>query len=313
MAIIDPVGFLSGERIGACSDEAQYHWPRLVAASNSFGRIKLDYESIISTVYRSIKKPPTPEKLAILLAEYRDNFLLFIYVTPKGETWGEWLIPDHLKSKYHTAADRRSPQPPKEELELYRQSYVESIKHKSSKFNDILKPLSKTPILKVNSEISKTAAVVNGIGIDDVKGNTNTLAQPSVERTTPEPISAERIFKQYPRHRRVGKGAALKAIDKAAHRLRDGEMCEQGAIPLQQAYEMLKQAVEAYARSPAGNAGEFTPHPATWFNQSRYLDDPLTWKKTNSGKEQRYEHEGKYQRLQRELAMDEAAFGATGA
>ena len=32
-----------------------------------------------------------------------------------------------------------------------------------------------------------------------------------------------------------------------------------------------------FAGSAAGNKGTFTPHPATWFNQERYLDDEQEW------------------------------------
>jgi hypothetical protein len=187
VAIIDPVGFLCGERIGNCSDEAQYHWPRLVAASNSYGRIKLDYEFIVETVYRSIRKKPSPEKLAEFLMDYRDNWLLFVYTTDAGETWGEWLIPDHLQRNYHTAADRRTPAPDLEAKEAYRQKYLESVrekKTKSNRFNDIFKPLLKTEILNTSSEISQSIARV-GLGREgmDRDGNTKTST------TTPQASS----------------------------------------------------------------------------------------------------------------------------
>src|SRR5580704_140055 len=51
---------------------------------------------------------------------------------------------------------------------------------------------------------------------------------------------------------------------------------------------MLHEKVTRFARSPAGNAGHFTPHGATWFNQARYLDDERDWqfganRETNRG------------------------------
>lgn len=84
------------------------------------------------------------------------------------------------------------------------------------------------------------------------------------------------IYEEYPR--KQGKGAAMKAIQKAVARLVKGEHGESAMEP-RQARILLFRAVQAFARSPAG-AGEFVPHPATWFNDSRYLDDRNTW---NSG------------------------------
>ena len=44
----------------------------------------------------------------------------------------------------------------------------------------------------------------------------------------------------------------------------------------------LLAITERYAKSPAGNAGQFTPHPATWLSQARYDDDPREWEKERS-------------------------------
>ncbi len=88
----------------------------------------------------------------------------------------------------------------------------------------------------------------------------------------PDPI--EEIYKAYPR--KVGKAAAIRAISRALQQVK------KGGIPLREAEIYLFRRVQSYARSPAGNDGEFTPHPATWFNQGRYDDDPQEWqKKTN--------------------------------
>src|SRR6476620_8160014 len=42
----------------------------------------------------------------------------------------------------------------------------------------------------------------------------------------------------------------------------------------------------AFARSPAGNRGNLTPHPATWFNQGRYDDNPTEWEQIGDGTNQ---------------------------
>ncbi len=56
---------------------------------------------------------------------------------------------------------------------------------------------------------------------------------------------------------------------------RDGENKMHMGWP-EAVYFLLEKTAE-YARSDAGNQGIFTPHPTTWFNQSRYLDDVRDW------------------------------------
>jgi hypothetical protein len=81
---------------------------------------------------------------------------------------------------------------------------------------------------------------------------------------------AEEIYSVYPR--KVGKTDALKAIRKAITR-------ELKAHP--RAAEYLKSRTLQFAKSDAGNRGEFTPHPATWFNQERYNDDDREWQRSD--------------------------------
>jgi hypothetical protein len=89
----------------------------------------------------------------------------------------------------------------------------------------------------------------------------------------------EHIYAAYPR--KEGHRGGIKAISKAVARLRKGEA---GLTPmeLRDAREYLWRRVRAYARSPAGQRGDLAliPHPATWFNQSRYLDDDAMWQST---------------------------------
>lgn len=95
-------------------------------------------------------------------------------------------------------------------------------------------------------------------------------------------MSREReLYKLYPRH--VAQRVAEVAIAKALARLDNGterlDLIERNnALQLyRDGFTFLKQAVECYASSPAGKRDSFTPHPSTWFNQSRYLDDPGEW------------------------------------
>ena len=140
MAIINPDGLFSGERLAQCSDEAQLHWPRLFTASNSLARLELDYHKIIDKVYAGFRLKPSEVQLSSWLTEYNHNFLLFVYDGPDGSLWGQWLTDKAYLSKYQTAADRRSPAPKEESMEAYRQEYVSTKKSKSLRINGFFKP-----------------------------------------------------------------------------------------------------------------------------------------------------------------------------
>ena len=71
------------------------------------------------------------------------------------------------------------------------------------------------------------------------------------------------LYNLYPR--KVGRAAALKAIERAVKK--DG-------------WGPVKDAVEEYARCTSQwpeSERDYIPHPATWFNGARYLDDRSEW------------------------------------
>jgi hypothetical protein len=78
----------------------------------------------------------------------------------------------------------------------------------------------------------------------------------------------EEIYLAYPR--KIAKAAALKAIRIAVKRMQERDANED-------AYTFLLERTRLFAASADGNKGRFTPHPATWFNQERYLDDEQEW------------------------------------
>jgi hypothetical protein len=92
-------------------------------------------------------------------------------------------------------------------------------------------------------------------------------------------LSIEDIYREYPR--KVGKRVALTAILKASTRILQGECLN--VLDSQKALEVLLDRTKKFAGSLAGQAGEFTPHPSTWFNQSRYLDDEREWNRSRDG------------------------------
>lgn len=82
-------------------------------------------------------------------------------------------------------------------------------------------------------------------------------------KPTAKLAEVEAIYQSYPR--KVGKAVALKAIAKA---MQNGN-----------SYAVLLDAVQEFATSPAGKAGQFCPHPATWFNRESFKDDRREWKR----------------------------------
>ena len=78
---------------------------------------------------------------------------------------------------------------------------------------------------------------------------------------------AQEIYSLYPK--KVGRPKAIAAILKALR---------------SEPFEDLRTATSRYAaawKDALPEERQFCPHPATWFNQERYLDDPTTWKRSN--------------------------------
>lgn len=76
---------------------------------------------------------------------------------------------------------------------------------------------------------------------------------------------AESIYLTYPK--KVGRKTALKSIERA--------MKAFGADKLMAATVAYAEAVKLWPEADR----QYVPHPATWFNQGRYEDDPSTWKR----------------------------------
>ena len=140
------------------------------------------------------------------------------------------------------------------------------------------------------NDVVKTDAVrqfsLHPLQILNTQSNTQSNTSSSTESTTqPGPprvsdsrwikLSAERIYQLYPR--KVARGAAIAAIVKALARLPEEPIDD----PLDDPESWLMEKVRHFSLTPAGMAGQYCPHPATWFNQSRYLDDPAEWQRSN--------------------------------
>ena len=79
--------------------------------------------------------------------------------------------------------------------------------------------------------------------------------------------NVERLYQEYPR--KIAKPVALKAIRAALGKA---------------SYDVLMEAVQAYAKARIGQEKQYTPHPSTWFNQERWNDDRSEWAANANGK-----------------------------
>ena len=82
------------------------------------------------------------------------------------------------------------------------------------------------------------------------------------------------IYDSYPR--KVGRKAAIQKIEAAVV-----DVMEKQACSALEAGQILLTQTHLFAKSAAGQRGEYTPHPSTWFNQGRYNDDPKEWERNN--------------------------------
>ena len=75
---------------------------------------------------------------------------------------------------------------------------------------------------------------------------------------------ADAIYRAYPKS--VGKPAALREIRRALR---------------EHPFDYLLERTELFARI-CNAPPEYIPHPATWFSQQRFNDDPATWHRSNA-------------------------------
>lgn len=113
--------------------------------------------------------------------------------------------------------------------------------------------------------LSQTSVRVKGKGKGKGKGNNNKKEKNSKSASKEE---VNQIYKAYPR-----KVAPKKAKQKIEIALRDVK------------FDKLLRTVQLYAAAVEGKEKRYIPHPATWFNQGRYDDDPSEWIEEKEEKE----------------------------
>jgi hypothetical protein len=274
--LIDPRGLLYGERIGACSDDAQLHFPRLMAASNGYGRIEMSYTNLVKTVYAHFSVKPTKEQLQAWFREYHQHFLIFIYRTAEGATWGQWDVPKKMLPRYKTAEDNRSPAPQEAEYAAYQEQHIASKRAKYLTSDDSLS------ISEDFGNVPKTSegfgGFLHGIGIGIGIGEEQKQASPSASRGLS--IRAQysednvlSIWALWPV--KSGKQEGLRSIRKA--------LAQRASSGIENPAEDLRARVVTWLawhsrQLASGNFVAPIGYAQGWFGdkQRRYLDDAAT-------------------------------------
>lgn len=143
----------------------------------------------------------------------------------------------------------------------FRMVVSEPPKEVTPKAPDLLMGLTgdtKPPVNRVNNYLLTGLTPKGSPPVNRVNTNKETLPKEILKET-----AAEEIYQAYPL--KVGRPQALKAILKASRK-----------FPMAVLFDRTK----AYAAARNGDT-EFMPHPATWFNQERFNDDPSTWVRQN--------------------------------
>lgn len=131
MSVIDAAGLFGGDRFDLVSDEARLYWPHFWCASNTAGRIELNYRKLCASAFGRWKKRPTEEKFWSIIAEYRDGYLLFVYEV-EGGIWGAWDTSEKFLPRHKHAADLRSPAPAVRDFLEWKNEYVAKKNAKSN-------------------------------------------------------------------------------------------------------------------------------------------------------------------------------------
>lgn len=168
MSYIDPDGMFNGDRMGLLSDDAKLFWPYFWCASNTVGRIELNFRKVLGRAFHHFKAPPTEHQFWTWLREYRDAHLLFIYKNQEA-VWGQWDVQKRFLPQYSTAADKRTPEPPLEDFQKWREAYLSSKKEQSSNSiaNQMFTNLSQVykDLEEVSEKTSQEFCIGKGIGI----------------------------------------------------------------------------------------------------------------------------------------------------
>jgi len=182
MAIIDAEGLFGGERLAALSDKARLYWPWLYTACNGYARMEMNPRTIIRRCFSGFQDPMTEQQLIVILSEYVENYLAFVYEID-GQQWLQFDTPAKLLPRHKTKKDESSPNPSAETRKAFDSGYLAWKRRKSL-------PLLYT---RENRELFRGDArgigIGIGVGIGIGEGNDNGIVSDPIP---PPPIDPEK-------------------------------------------------------------------------------------------------------------------------
>lgn len=202
MAIIDPEGLYSGDRLRKCSDAARLFWPYFFLAANGLGRLEINYKLLVNRIFPDFKTPPTEDELYGFIKEYREAHLIFLYEA-RGQVWGQWWFKEGCLPRWKTTKDRNSPEPPKAEYEKWLLAYVSDSKplpKNSEVFRNLTKSFESLP---------RGLGVGVGVGVGIGEGKEK--SPPSRPEPNPSPnfletdpgYWTERLYGRHPKKKNI--------------------------------------------------------------------------------------------------------------
>ena len=247
----------------------------LVPLALANGVFEANPRRVWSSVYSYNRPDVSADDVGQILAEFERAKLLFRWTEPAtGKVWGYWIgidKPGRLPGKSRRGRNETvGPEPPEQELRQFMDSNgIQNL------------PVGKAPLPGFGSG--------SGSGINPLsepKGGSDGVKAPNQTNPTNKPNNcgysslAKEIYAMYPR--KVGKEAALKAIDRAIRKIATNGATDQHADfngDAADAAEWLKSRVTLYRNSALGSRPdkEHVPHPSTWINEGRYEDDEQEW------------------------------------
>lgn len=130
----------------------------------------------------------------------------------------------------------------------------------------------------------RAAELARKLTFDEVVAIAETTHQACMkQRRKAEAVpEAEQVYALYPK--KVGRDEALRAITKQLK-----------SHPLAYLLDKTNQFAEAVNSWPVSyryfqDGGDRCPHPASWFNQGRFADDPKEWRRSGARKPAEHQH-----------------------
>jgi hypothetical protein len=250
--IIDPDGLFHGKRLARCSDQAQWLFPRLLLASNGYGRLEVDFDRIRYEAFWTIRAKPTDDVLRKSLEEYEENSLLFLYEA-ENQTWGQWDVRENWLPRYKNAIDRRSPAP---DAEMFKKWQILGKSQNPHPLRRISENFGNSPKVSESFRPAVAVAVVGAVAVAESSTEVVGAAENSENGENPEEKPASEDEGQRQRHQIAQRGQErLLQLRKERSQKEPTAIGELFAENFTQVGEKIKQQIERINGRPVTKVG----------------------------------------------------------